>query len=124
MFNMTLHALEKHSGQAFLYGLVVLIGLPILIALLLITVIGAPFALTLLALNIISFYTVTIFFVLWMSNFVFRKIGWKENTILALVVGLVIYHFLTEIPILGIFVICVATIFGFGAAVVAQTKKS
>lgn len=120
----TLHALKEQPGKSFLYGLIVLIGLPILTALLLITVIGAPFALTLLALNIVSFYTVTIFFILWISNFVFKKIGWKENTIWGLIVGLIIYHFLTEIPILGILIICSATIFGFGAAVVAQTKKS
>ncbi len=117
-----LHALRTKPGKSFLYGVAVLAILPILIATLLITVIGAPFALTLLALNIVSFYTVTIFFILWVSNVLFRGLGWKENTIWGLVVGLIVYHFLTVIPILGILIACAATAFGFGATLVAQTK--
>ncbi|MES2198660.1 MAG: polymer-forming cytoskeletal protein [Chlamydiota bacterium] len=120
----TLRALQRQPGRSCLYGMAVLMGLPILIALLLITVIGAPFALTLLALNIISFYTVTIFFILWLSNMVFRRLGWRENTILGLIVGQVIYYFLTMIPLLGILIACAATIFGFGATIVAQAKKT
>jgi hypothetical protein len=48
-------------------GVVVLVLAPILSILLLITVIGAPFALALIALNIFSFYTAKIFFVVWMT---------------------------------------------------------
>lgn len=115
-------ALEKHPGVSFFYGFIVLLTLPIITAILLITVIGAPFAMTLFALNIISFYTMTVFPILWMSNAIFRKIGWKDNSIFGLLFGQMIYYFLTTIPLVGMIVACVATIFGFGATVVAQKR--
>lgn len=118
-----LDALKRSPGRSFLYGLAVLGGLPIITLLLLVTVIGTPFALTFLALNIISFYTVIIFSILFVSNFLFRKLRAKENTILGLALGLAVYHFFLEIPVLGFFVACAATIFGFGATIVAQKKQ-
>lgn len=118
-----LKALQQHAGQSFMYGLVVLMGLPLITGVLLITVVGAPFALTLLALNIISFYTVTVFPILWITNGAFRFFKWKENTIWALALGQSIYYLLTLVPVLGVFVACTAVIFGFGAALVAQSKN-
>jgi cytoskeletal protein CcmA (bactofilin family) len=116
-------ALRRHPGKSFIYGLAMLLILPILTGVLLVTVIGAPFALTVLALNIISFYTVTVFPILWMSNAIFRKLSWKENTIRALIVGQGIYYCLTVIPVFGMLLACVTTILGFGATVVAQAQK-
>lgn len=119
----SLLALKKRPGKSFLYGLIVILGLPILTGILLVTVIGAPFALTLLALNIISFYTVTVFSILWGANAIFRRFGFKENTVFELIIGQVAYYFLTSIPVFGVLLACVATIFGFGATIVAQTKR-
>lgn len=118
-----LRSLRTHAGRSFVYGLLVLIALPLVTGILLITVVGAPFALTLLALNIISFYTVTVFPILWVTNRIFRFFRWKESTIWALATGQSIYYVLTLIPLLGALVACVAVIYGFGATLVAQSEN-
>ncbi|MBS0628063.1 MAG: polymer-forming cytoskeletal protein [Verrucomicrobia bacterium] len=119
----SIESLQRYPGKSFVYGLAMLIILPILTGVLLVTVIGAPFALTVLALNIISFYTVTVFPILWMSNAIFKKLSWKGNTIRALIVGQGIYYCLTMIPIFGMILACMTTVLGFGATVVAQAQK-
>jgi cytoskeletal protein CcmA (bactofilin family) len=116
--------LKQCPGKSFMYGLVVLMALPILTGILLITVVGAPFALTLLALNIISFYTVTVFPILWLTNKAFSSFKWKESTVFALIVGQTIYYLLTTIPVFGTLIACLAVVFGFGATIIAQTSKS
>jgi|GEM_PF-4477838 len=118
----TVKALRNRPVKSFVSGLAVLLLLPVLAGILLVSVIGAPFALTLIALNIISFYTVTVFPVLWFSNAVFSKIGWRQNTIFALAFGLTTYYFLTLIPVVGFFTACFSVILGFGATVVAQNE--
>lgn len=118
-----LHALRYRTLSSFVWGLVALIGLPLFSVLLLITVVGAPFAVTLFALNIISFYTVTVFFIMWIANGIARKFGWKQNTMKELLIGQTVYYVLTSIPLVGALLAFVATTFGFGAAICSQTRK-
>ncbi|MBM3198922.1 MAG: polymer-forming cytoskeletal protein, partial [Chlamydiae bacterium] len=61
----TLNTLQKHPLSSLCLGLLVVLLLPIVSVFLLISVVGAPFALTLVALNVVSFYTVKIFPILW-----------------------------------------------------------
>jgi cytoskeletal protein CcmA (bactofilin family) len=119
----TLHTLQEKPVKSLGFGLVLLILLPLVSLLLLMTVLGAPFALTLIALNIISFYTAKVFSILWASNWLFSKIGWKRNKIPTLAFGQVIYYILTTIPFLGFFIAFFSMLFGLGAAVLAQTKQ-
>lgn len=119
----TLSMLQENPMRSFGFGLVLLIVLPIISLLLLMTVLGAPFALTLIALNIIGFYTAKVFSILWASNWFFSRIGWKKNKIPTLLCGQIIYYILTTIPFLGFFIAFFSMLFGLGAAVLAQTKR-
>jgi len=117
-----LYALRLHPAISFFYGLVLLILIPLASILLLITVIGAPFALTLIALNILSLYTMKVFFILGCTNLVFSKIGWKQSTLKALILGQLVYSLVTLIPGIGLFVSFCATLLGLGAAASSEEK--
>jgi cytoskeletal protein CcmA (bactofilin family) len=116
-----LSALEKTPKKSLLYGIVLLILLPIASLILLATVIGAPFALTLIALNIVSFYTVKIFVILWAVNAVFKHFGKRPNTLSALATGQILYCFLTAIPFVGTAIALCCMVLGLGAVAVSQT---
>ncbi len=116
-----LQALKAEHWKAFIYGLVLLVLLPLASLILLMTILGAPFALTLIAFNIIGFYTAKIFTILWSSDAVFRKFKLKPSRSLTLCLGLVVYFLLTSIPIFGTVVALVTMLFGVGAAVIGRT---
>jgi hypothetical protein len=118
-----LSSLQNYPKQSFLWGLVVLFVIPCVCILLLITVLGTPFALTLIALNVISFYTIKVFPILWASNYLFGHIGWKPNTVKTLAAGQILYYAISFIPIIGWGFITICTILGLGATIVSQTKS-
>ena len=118
-----LHALQGHPLKSLTYGIMVLILLPLVSLILLMTILGIPFALTLIAANIIGLYTAKIYSILWASNWAFRKVGLKSNRIPGLFFGVVIYFILTAIPIFGIFIALSAMLFGLGAGLLATVLK-
>ncbi len=120
----TLFVLQHHTWKCGYYGLFVLMLLPLISIILLISVIGAPFALTLMALNLISFYTVKVFAILSVSNFLFAKIGWQKNKIPALAAGQILYYLVVLIPGIGWVIAFSCMVFGLGASVVKQVKRA
>jgi cytoskeletal protein CcmA (bactofilin family) len=118
-----LQALQKTPWKSFAFGLMVLVLLPLMSLILLMTVLGAPFALTLIALNIIGFYTAKIFCIFWASNHLFTRIGLKANRLSTYFLGVVLYFLLTPIPFFGFLLSWVAMIFGMGAGLLAQPKS-
>lgn len=119
----TLFVLQKNPLKCAYYGLFVLLLLPLISIILLITVIGAPFALTLMALNLIGFYTVKVFAILSVSNVLFSKIGWQKNKLPTLAAGQVLYYLVVLIPVIGWMIAFLCMIFGLGASVVKQVRK-
>ncbi len=115
-------ALKKHHWKALIYGIVLLVLFPLAALLLLMTILGAPFALTVLALNVVTFYTVKIIPVLWVSNWVLPKIGLKAWKIPTYSLGLFIYFPLSLIPYFGPIMAFVALLFGLGSVVVSQGR--
>ncbi len=99
-----LHRLRSHPGGSLLWGIGIVVGIPVVSMILLVSVIGAPFALTLLALNVLGFYTAKVIPILFFSNALFGYFRWKPNKIPTLAVGQVCYYALTSIPVVGWFI--------------------
>jgi len=118
----TLAVMHKKPGKAFIFGVFLMVVLPIISLLLLMTVLGVPFALTLLALNIIGFYSAKVYSVMWASNKLLKKVGLKENRFWTFFFGLVIYFGVAAIPFFGKGFALVAMLFGLGAAMLGYTK--
>ena len=118
----TLGILEHHPLQSVLCGVSIVVLLPILSIILLITIVGTPFALTLMALNVISFYTVKVFSILWVSNELLGRIGFRRNKLPVLFTGQIAYYLLCLIPLIGWFVALFFMLFGLGSSVLSWLK--
>ena len=117
-----LSALNEQPFKALAYGIMLLILLPLVALVLLMTIIGVPFALALIAANILGFYTAKVYCIFWGSNWLFAKIKMKANRFPAFFLGLIIYFGVTAIPVFGTIVAIAAMLFGLGAGVLAQTN--
>ncbi len=120
MVSGAMQALDKRPWKACGIGLILLIGLPLASLLLLMTVLGAPFALALIALNVLSFYTAKIFSVSWAAGKLSQKVGWNLRPVPVLAIGLFVYYAFTLIPILGFIMALVALLFGLGSVTLGK----
>lgn len=119
----TLHFLSTHPWKSLLYGALIVVLLPCVFLLLLITILGVPFALTLMAANVIGFYTAKVYTIVWGANWLFSKIGLQKNRVPTYFYGVVLYFVLTMIPFVGPSLSFIALLFGLGAGIIAQTKS-
>jgi len=93
---------------------------PILAAVLMMTVIGIPLGVLLLALYLMSLYVARIYVMACAGQ---QLVAWSSRPIQlswAFVSGLVLYTVLKLIPIVGAFVSLPAVLFGTGATVLAN----
>ncbi len=116
-----LFSLREKPLKAFCYGSVLLIALPLVSIILLMTILGIPFAITLIAANIISLYTAKIYTILWASNWALGRYL-KPNRLPLLFLGLLAYFCLSLIPVFGTLLAVLAMLFGLGAGVMAQAS--
>jgi cytoskeletal protein CcmA (bactofilin family) len=119
----TLHVMDRKPWKALSYGLMLLLLLPLASLVLLMTILGVPFALTLIALNIVGFYTAKTYSILWISNKWLKKVGLKPNRLPLLAVGLALYFALSAIPIFGSALAFASMVFGLGAGVLTQARS-
>lgn len=118
-----LRAITERPVMAFASGAIVLIVIPIAFLALLISVIGAPFALTLMAVNLFGLYTVKVVVILWvMAHFFPQRFQRKKRSFLFL--GLIAYFIVTAIPYLGWIVAVVSMLLGLGALIVSKQNLS
>ena len=89
----TIETLNSKPMQSLVAGIVLVFLLPIVMLMLLITILGVPFALTLLSLTVVGFYTAKILSILWLSTHLFRRFEFKNHKKLYFAFGLIgTYH--------------------------------
>ncbi|MCP5492553.1 MAG: polymer-forming cytoskeletal protein [Chlamydiales bacterium] len=109
-------ALLQNPVHTALVGIVVLVLLPLLSLLFLMSVLGVPFAITLIAVNVFAFYTAKIFTVLWLEKLIFRK-HFEKHRRLFFTIGLMVYFTLATIPTVGTIISFAIMLMGLGAMV-------
>jgi len=114
-----IRALTERPLQALAAGTVVIMLLPIAFAALLISIVGAPFALTLLAINIIGLYTVKVVMILFVLTKLFPK-SFERRRKGYLFAGLVVYFGITLIPYIGPIISAIFIILGLGALITGK----
>lgn len=115
---VSIMAMKARPIQALLTGLIILIVLPLVSLVLLISILGAPFALTLIAVNVVGFYTVKIVFVLALLSYIGN---FERHRKLYFFFGLVAYFALTLIPIAGWIISIGALLLGLGSLTLSKT---
>jgi cytoskeletal protein CcmA (bactofilin family) len=114
--------IKSYPWRNLAIGLLILIVTPITAVLLLISMVGAPLALILMALYFVSIYLSGIFIAMFVGQFIlnyFKKSTTKE---ISLFLGVVVYTLLTMIPFVGWFVSFVSMLIGLGALIVAERR--
>jgi len=109
------------SPKNLLWGLLFLIITPIVAVVLLITIIGIPLSLILLAIYIIILYISRIYVGLWVGQYVLKKL--KKETrfkVLTMALGLLIVIIGVNLPIIGIFIHLIIILLGIGAIVLTE----
>lgn len=101
-------------------GFLTVILFPFIFLILLITIIGIPIALILLAAFLILAYISVIFVSFWFGQIILNSLGTKNKGVWALLVGLIIYEMLTIIPLIGWIVSLFTLFFGVGGLVLAE----
>lgn len=112
----TRHVLQKGFWKSLLFGIIAIIGTPIVIFLLFITVFTIPLSFVLLAVYFVTIYIARIFAMYAIGSLLIQLIKTKSpQPAWIFVIGLVLYYLLSLIPILGWFVKAIVVTAGFGA---------
>jgi len=115
--------LDRRPWKAFWTGILVALLLPLAALLLFVTVLGLPIALALVAISLITFYTAKIFPILWISNKAFSRFRVRKNSLWALFLGLIGFFILVQMPFLGSVLSVIATMLGLGAIILGRLPR-
>lgn len=113
-------AMRTKPVQSLITGGLILIVLPLISLLLLMTILGVPFALTFIAINVIGFYTGKIFTMLYVSKWSLGKIHREKWQKLGFLLILIAYFLVASIPYFGQAFVFAITLFGLGAIVTGR----
>jgi len=119
----TLQYLQERPWKAFWIGFLMMIVIPMACLLLLVSILGFPFAIALVVLGLLGFFAAKVFPVIWLSNRFFPRFGLKKNSLLLFFFGLVLFFFLQQIPFFGGLISLVATFLGLGAIMLGRIPK-
>jgi len=111
--------LSKNAGRSFVYGIVLLIGVPIVSVILLITLIGIPISMALMFTYFVYIYLTKLFVSYWFGMTLAKKANKKVSPYLLLTMGLVIFYLITLVPVIGWLISFLSVTIGFGAAALA-----
>ena len=113
-------ALEGRPGASAGVGILGLVGIPILVGIILVTVVGIPLGLMLLAAFVALLYLARIIPALWVGRRLLRDPDpGRAKAVGAFLLGALILLLLAWVPLLGVFVTFVAVLVGVGALLLA-----
>ncbi len=108
---------QKEKLKSIGIGFLIFVAAPILALALILTLIGIPFAVLLMFMYFLLFYTAKVFVALFIGTVIMKRLSTSKSVSLALLVGLIAHLILTVIPFLGWLIGGVITLWGAGAYV-------
>ncbi len=114
------YVLNHQPMKALIAGIVVLTLLPLSCLLLLMTILGTPFALALLSVTILGFYTAKLLPLFWLKKRLISKGKWTSHPQWLFAFLLILYFGLTLIPYVGTALSTAALLFGLGSLVLGK----
>ncbi len=112
-------------GRSFVYGLVIFIVVPIVLALLMFTVIGIPLSLLSLLLYIILFYLAKLFVAIVLGDKIIGMLSQSKakSQTLSLLIGLIILTIIYKIPFIGWAIYLISVMIGLGAILITYSRR-
>jgi hypothetical protein len=109
-----LRLFRAHPWKTFWVGLLSVFLLPFIFLILFVTIVGFPIAIALLAVSILGFYTAKIFPIFWVTKKFFAH---KRYPLAFFAFGLIAFLLISQIPFIGQVLSIVFTLLGLGAMV-------
>lgn len=119
----TIDALNHKPFQSLVAGIVLIFLLPITFLVLIITILGVPFALALLSITVVTFYTAKILSIIWATKLALYHFDFQKHMRLYFAFGLIIYFILTTIPYFGTVLSLAALLLGLGGGVLSKMER-
>ena len=102
-------------------GGALLFGVPLLIALCMVSILGIPIGLMLAAMYVVTLYLGRVFVMLWLGQRLLRLVSAPFSTTRAFIAGLVVYFILSLLPLVGGVITMLTIVIGLGS--ILMTKK-
>jgi hypothetical protein len=115
------HCLRKKPGGSLGVGMVSIIVVPLVSFLFLITVLGIPVALTILALNVFGLYTAKVVVICLMGDAMLPT-KWRQHRVGAFLLGVPVYILVCSIPGIGPVLGVLSMVWGLGATVLSHRE--
>jgi hypothetical protein len=113
--------IQEKPWAVLCVGGVLLVGIPLLILLCMVSVLGIPIGLMLTAMYVVTLYMGRVFVVLWLGQRLMRLMSGSSSAAWGFVVGLVVYFVLSLVPVVGALLMLATIAAGLGA--ILMTKK-
>jgi len=112
--------LKTNFWASVLLGVAGLILIPIVVLLLLITIIGAPTAVVILALYLLAIYLAKVFIAAQIGQMILAFVDKKKtpNLMLSTIVGLILILAAINIPVIGSAISLIITVLGVGSILI------
>ncbi|MBK9306971.1 MAG: hypothetical protein IPM58_07770 [Nitrospira sp.] len=102
-------------------GGALLFGVPLLIALCMVSILGIPIGLMLAAMYVVTLYLGRVFVMLWLGQRLLSLVSAPSSTTRAFIAGLVVYFILSLLPLVGGVITMLTIVIGLGS--ILMTKK-
>ncbi len=122
-FERTVLQLGSHPAGAGGIGLLTCLLAPLGVGILILSLVGLPLAMILVALSLVVFYAGRIVTMAWIGHSLLAWSGSTRRPYAAFLIGLVLYYGLRVIPVVGTVVGILATVLGLGAIVRTSLKR-
>lgn len=113
--------IQEKPGVVLGVGGALLFGVPMLIVLCMVSVLGIPIGLMLAAMYVVTLYLGRVFVMLWLGRRILKLVSNSSSAARAFVTGLVVYFILSLVPVVGGLVTMLMIVMGLGA--ILMTKK-
>ncbi len=112
--------LRNRFFHALMCGIIFLVVMPLICLVLVVSIVGMPFALAVIALNAIGFYSVKVIVIAYVARLLFHKFAYKKWEIVYFCITTFLYFGLTRIPFLNVIIPVVTLLLGLGAVILGK----
>ena len=112
--------IRERPWRSLGWGTTALVGTPLVVLALLVTILGLPIGVILLALYLVMLYLARIYAMTYIGQVLLRRTADSSPLSWCFVTGLAVYALLALIPVVGEFVTFMTVLFGLGALLAAE----
>jgi cytoskeletal protein CcmA (bactofilin family) len=112
--------IRERPWRSLGWGAAALLGTPVMVLVLIMTLLGLPIGIVLMALYAVTVYLGRVYAMTWLGHILLRQMSDSSSLVWSFVTGLIVYSILSVLPIVGDVVTLLTVVLGLGALLVAE----